>query len=46
MPDLMWEIWQLLTDGGQLTVQNLDQLYVPVPSTHKTTRHDLYSVHY
>ena len=27
--------------GRQFTVQNLDQLYVPVSSAHKTTRHDM-----
>ena len=39
--DLMWESWYQHTDGGQFTVQNLDQLYVLVSSAHKTTRHDM-----
>ena len=35
--DPMWESWQLLSDGLQFTVQNLDRLYVLVSSAHKTT---------
>ena len=40
-PNLIWESWKLLTDGQQVTVQNLDQLYVLVSSAHKTNRHDM-----
>ena len=29
--DLMWKSWQLLTNGQQFIVQNLEQLYVLVP---------------
>ena len=38
---LMWERWYLLAHGQQFTVQNLNQLYVLVSSTHKTTRDDM-----
>ena len=37
----MLEGWQLLTDGREFTVQNLDQLYVLVSSTHKKNRCDM-----
>ena len=37
----MWESWQLLNDGQQFTVQNVDQLYVLVSSAHKTTWRDI-----
>ena len=40
-PGVKWESWQLLADGQQFTVQNLDQLYVLVSSAHKTTHHDM-----
>ena len=37
-PYLKWESWCLFAVGRQFTVQNFDQLYVPVSSAHKTTR--------
>ena len=40
-PYPMCESWLLLINGRQFTVQNLDQLYVPVSSAHKTTCPDM-----
>ena len=40
-PDLMWESWQLLTDGRQFTIQNLHQLYVLVSSAQTTIHRDM-----
>ena len=41
-PDSMWEIWYLLTDDQQFTVQNLDLLYVLISSAKKKpTHHDM-----
>ena len=40
-PDPMLEDWKLLTEGQQFAVQNLDQLYVLVSSSHKTTHRDM-----
>ena len=37
---LRWESW-LLTDGQQLTGQNLDQMYSLVSSAQKTPRCDM-----
>ena len=39
--DLMWESWQLLTDGQRFTVQNTDRLYVVVSCVYKTTCHEI-----
>ena len=40
-PDPIWESLELLTDGRQFTVENLEQLYKLVSSAYRTTNQDM-----